>query len=387
MNKNFLKTFLALNILILNADPGFVHIDNPMELTGFLNGGPDNVTNRELIKENVFRIIELSPQPVNVLEYKKVLEKFIEEAPAEKKEEANHSFVYKLAQEFISKCEIAQKEECILPELASGTAFFAQDPNDSQKTLLWTVRHNFVANVDYLKKSQRLMKDKTKNVYRSASLQFLLFNYKGQLVYNTLTKGSSAAMYYYWEPSLVESNLKGLSSMPQALDFMALQLEKTPSVRAFRFSANIPVESSYVYKAGFPSLADNRFPAYKKSNSDGKSLFLSTGWTTSPAHAMAYVMGDFHVGAWKEKAVFGHSSNEDWVKTGSEQNDLLKKYYLNFGTEGVGGFSGSPVFNSKGEVIAIFQGAMGVNLEEYYKDFSSIGLHSKWILELVNQAR
>jgi hypothetical protein len=82
MNKTFLKTFLALNVLILNADPGFVHIDNPMELTGFLNGGPDNVTNRELIKENVFRIIELSPQPVNVLEYKKVLEKFIEETPA-----------------------------------------------------------------------------------------------------------------------------------------------------------------------------------------------------------------------------------------------------------------------------------------------------------------
>lgn len=206
-----------------------------------------------------------------------------------------------------------------------------------------------------------------------------------------MKKGHRASAFYYWKTEAVEHLVKKLSSMSQALDFVGIELEQMPErsfhIKALEFSANIPSEATYIYKAGYPTLVDNRFAAYKKSNSDGKSLFISSGWSTSAAHAMAYAMGDFHVGSWNNKNVFAHSSAEDWVKVGLEINDLLKKYYLNFGTEGVEGFSGSPVFNSKGQVIAIFQGAMGVNLEEYYKDFSSIGLHSKWLLELINLTR
>lgn len=378
-----LKQLIVINTFFIaslgSADPGFIHIENPYDLKNTLGETQNPSSLRNRIRQSVFRFIELSPVPLNPADYSRDLNKVSESLKA--------SLLFNIAKAQLNEC-IEQNQEidatCILPNMSSGTAFFAMDPTNPKQKLLWTVRHNLVAHYRSLKSNEKL--NPKAKIYQGMKIGFLLVNNKGKIVFDTRKKTDQAQVQYLFDSQIVPKELtEGLRSPEEALDFVALKINGPLMNESLNlnFAKQIRLDDNFVIKAGYPAQTTTRFPTYNKNDSNGNDLYLSSGWTTSPAHAISYTMGSFHIGNYKDKQVFAHSTLDEWVENSKGLNDLYQKFYLNVGTEGIGSFSGSPVMNLNGEVLSIYTGSMGIDPDNIYRDYSGISIHSGWITKLI----
>jgi hypothetical protein len=278
----------------------------------------------QVSKEKIFKITMPYYLQVTPKDYEKIL--LAPKFPAESKAA-------------IQSCVDNKSEVCIMPfAQIEGTAFLGKSPD-----VLWTNCHIVAAWMNSMSHGLTFTKSEDVRIFfKTQNLPMKLMNNYGESVWAENDKA-------YVKSFAVPYSLEGIEPVCNARDDMIkIQLDRNLSDSGLSWSKD---SATTVYMGGYPRATTSREPL-GKTDSDGKQFY----WTFGD-----HIDKDSPEGL----AYLEQKPNLDLVLSGTYTKSTL--------FDSIEGMSGSPVLNSKGEVLGIYNSFIPISKEQ--KDIPFLSLY------------
>lgn len=271
----------------------------------------------------------------------------------------NTNFRNRLIAKRILDCKARELPECEFYYGGTGTAFLV---GKNQDTLV-TVSHNLKSDISSFMSGERIKQlgiwfgDDESFYHRNMPLNFQLYNYKNELVFDTRLTGDYAAVEVLGNGKMVDYKKTIVGEM--AVDFVKIKLSRAVAEFSLEWSDSSFGTGKKLSTIGFPRNTGTRFMD-DANESDGFKQFVNFGSVVALKSA-----SDFNF-------------TPDFIISKSDQKKLNQYFYYS-NHECVHGMSGSPVLDEHGKVAAVLTGCWAGGSSRFYNKDSAILLKSDWI--------